>query len=80
MRELSFYYGCVGFSVLKTGIKAKVIFPVQIQQEENLLRVTGMTEIAQTDFGIKPLKGVAGGLRLKDRVNVKFEILAERVN
>ena len=39
-----------------------------------------MATIAQTDFGIKPLKGAAGGLRLKNQVDVNFDILAERAH
>ena len=62
------------------GVQKEIVFPVQVMQEKNLLRVTGRAEINQTDFGIKPIKAAAGGLRVKDRMDVKFEILAERAN
>ena len=62
------------------GVEKEIAFPVQLYLETNRLRVTGTAVIAQTDFGIKPIKAVAGGLRLKDQVNVKFDILAERSN
>ena len=62
------------------GVGKEISFPVQIHPENNLLRVTGTATIAQTDFGIKPIKAAAGGLRVKDQVNVKFDIIAERAH
>lgn len=62
------------------GVEKEITFPVQIHSETNRLHVMGIAVMAQTDFGIKPIKAAAGGLRVKDQVNVKFDILAERTN
>jgi polyisoprenoid-binding protein YceI len=62
------------------GVEKEIAFPVQFHSEANRLRVTGMAAVTQTEFGIKPIKVAAGGLRVKDQVNVKFEILAEKAD
>lgn len=62
------------------GQEKAIAFPVHIHPESNLLHVTGSAAIAQTDFGIKPIRGAAGGLRVKDEVYIRFDILAERSN
>jgi polyisoprenoid-binding protein YceI len=62
------------------GVEKEMAFPVQVHREANRLRVTGTAVVTQTDFGIKPIKVAAGGLRAKDRISVKFEILAEKVD
>jgi|WetSurSiteA1Bulk_404760.scaffolds.fasta_scaffold14110_2 polyisoprenoid-binding protein YceI len=62
------------------GVEREISFPVQIHQENNLLRATGMVAIAQTDFGIKPVKAALGTVRVKDQIKVEFDFLAVRVN
>jgi polyisoprenoid-binding protein YceI len=62
------------------GVVKEITFPVHIQLRNNLLQVTGMADIAQTDFAIKPIKLALGTIRLKDQIRVRFEILAERTN
>ncbi len=62
------------------GVEKQISFPVQIRPETNLLRITGTAVITQTEFGIQPVKAAAGGLRLKDQVNVQFDILAGRAH
>jgi hypothetical protein len=44
------------------------------------LKVTGAVSIAPTDFGIKPVKRAFGELRVKDQIQLKFNILAKRKN
>ncbi len=60
------------------GIERDIAFPVQLHPETNRLHVTGSVVIAQTDFGIKPIKIAAGGLRVKDQIDLKFDIFAEK--
>jgi polyisoprenoid-binding protein YceI len=60
------------------GMEKDIAFPVQIHTEANRLRVTGTAVLSQTDFGIRPIKAAAGGLKVKDQITVKLEILAEK--
>jgi polyisoprenoid-binding protein YceI len=61
------------------GVGKEITFPMHVHREDNLLRTTGMLTISQTGFGIKPFKGAAGTLRLKDEIKMNFYIAAERV-
>jgi polyisoprenoid-binding protein YceI len=60
------------------GVEKEIAFPVRIHVENNLLRATGATTIAQTAFGIRPLRSVLGALRVKDQIKVTFDIAAEK--
>jgi polyisoprenoid-binding protein YceI len=62
------------------GMEKEIAFPVRISLERNLLRATGTADIAQTDFGIVPIKLAGGTVRVKDRVKVTFDFLAERAS
>ena len=62
------------------GVEKAVTFPVHIHAENNRLRATGTLTIAQTDFGMKPITAALGAIRVKDKVIVKFDFLAERTN
>jgi polyisoprenoid-binding protein YceI len=61
------------------GVEKEISFPVHIRPENDLLRATGKVTIAQTDFGIKPIKVALGTIQVKDRIEVKFEFLADRI-
>ncbi len=62
------------------GAEKEIAFPVQVHPEINHLRVTGTAVITQTDFGIKPIKVAAGGLKVKDQIHVTFDIFAEKAD
>lgn len=60
------------------GVEKPITFPVRIRLDNTRLTVQGEVLIAQTDFGIKPVKAAGGMVRVKDRVRVSFTIVAER--
>jgi polyisoprenoid-binding protein YceI len=60
------------------GVEKPIKFPVRIRLENTRLTVQGEVSIAQTDFGIKPVKVAGGTVRVKDRVKISFTIVAER--
>ncbi len=62
------------------GVEKEIAFPVHIHPEGNLLRATGTVTIAQTDFGIKPVKAALGMIRVKDQVKLSFDILTEKAS
>lgn len=60
------------------GVEKPVTVPVRVRLDNTRLTVQGEVLIAQTDFGIKPVKVAGGTVRVKDRVKVIFTIVAER--
>jgi polyisoprenoid-binding protein YceI len=62
------------------GIEKEITFPVRVQFHKNLLHATGSATIAQTDFGIVPIKAAGGTVRVKDQLKISFDILAEKTS
>jgi polyisoprenoid-binding protein YceI len=62
------------------GVEKEIVFPVHIQPQNNLLRATGTASITQTGFGIKPVRAALGTIRVKDKIQVTFDFLAEKVD
>ena len=60
------------------GVEKPITVPVRIRLDNTRLTVQGEIFIAQTDFGIKPVKVAGGAVKVKDRVKVSFTIVAER--
>jgi polyisoprenoid-binding protein YceI len=60
------------------GVEKQITFPVRVSLDNTRLTAHGEVFIAQTDFGIKPVKVAGGSVRVKDRVKVSFTIVAER--
>ena len=60
------------------GVEKPITFPVRVSLDNTRLTAHGEVFIAQTDFGIKPVKVAGGSVRVKDRVKVSFTIVAER--
>ncbi|HEU4414825.1 MAG TPA: YceI family protein [Candidatus Angelobacter sp.] len=44
----------------------------------NMLRASGEFTLRQSDYRIKPVSAVGGGLKLKDEVKVTFELVARK--
>jgi polyisoprenoid-binding protein YceI len=60
------------------GVEKPISFPVRFRLDNTRLTVQGEVFIAQTDFGIKPVKVAGGTVRVKDRVKISFTIVAMR--
>jgi polyisoprenoid-binding protein YceI len=60
------------------GVKRKVTVPATVTLQPGGLRATGAVEIRQTDFKIVPFAFAAGTVRVKDRVLVSFDLVANR--
>lgn len=54
--------------------------PMILGYDEETLIARGRLELLQSDFGIEPFAVLGGALRVKDRVELVFEIAAQRVN
>jgi polyisoprenoid-binding protein YceI len=62
------------------GVEKETTFPVRVRFEKNLLHAIGTATIAQTDFGIIPIKAGGGTVRVKDQLKISFDILAEKTS
>ena len=58
------------------GVEKPVSVPLQLQVESGALRVAGETELLQTAFGITPIKVGGGSVRVKDKLLLRFSLLA----
>lgn len=58
------------------GVEQPITFPLRVRLEDSRLYGEGEVTLAQSDFGIRPIR-IAGGLvRVKDRVRVSFAVVA----
>ena len=60
------------------GVEKPISFPVRVRLDKTRLTAHGEVFIAQTDFGIEPVKVAGGTVRVKDRIKLDFTIVAER--
>lgn len=54
----------------------QVTLPVRLQATDTGLRVSGMFQIRQSDFGITPLSIAMGALQVVDAITIKFVLVA----
>ncbi len=52
--------------------------PATLAETGDLLRAFGEFSLRQTDYGIKPVSAVGGGLKVKDEVKFTFDIVARK--
>jgi polyisoprenoid-binding protein YceI len=66
-------------SLTLRGTRREVSFPVEVEQSGEAMRFTGAFGISQRDFGIQPESLAAGLVRVADRVEIRFRVLARPV-
>jgi polyisoprenoid-binding protein YceI len=52
--------------------------PATLVETGDMLRAFGEFSLQQTDYGIKPVSAVGGGLKVKDEVKFTFDIVARK--
>jgi polyisoprenoid-binding protein YceI len=52
--------------------------PATLAETGDMLRAFGEFSLRQTDYGIKPVSAVGGGLKVKDEVKFTFDIVARK--
>jgi len=60
------------------GVKRSYRIPVEIEYDDETMRVTGEFTLRQTDHGIKPFRALGGALSVGDDLVVRFEIIGRR--
>jgi polyisoprenoid-binding protein YceI len=61
------------------GVERSVKVPVQVRLEEGKLSADGEFSLLQTDYGITPVKGGGGTVRVKDELKITFHLVAYEV-
>lgn len=68
----------IEFQVQLRDHQSLLTVPVQWQQADGELRATGTVAFNQTDLGLEPYSALFGALRVADRIDARFEIVAHR--
>ncbi len=58
------------------GVTQPFVLPAQIEAQPDGLAVTGALSFRQSDFGIVPMSALNGALRVADRLDLRFRIVA----
>ena len=58
------------------GVTRALSMQVVVSREAGRARVSAEVPVVQTEFGIKPYSGLMGGLKVRDRVDVRLEATA----
>lgn len=60
------------------GISRGVTVPAQVAVLGDTLRAFGEFQLRQSDFNIKQVSAIGGGLKVKDEVKVSFDLVARK--
>ena len=60
------------------GIEKPISLPLHVSAKDRELRAEGEASVLQTDFGITPIKVGGGSVRVKNKVLIGFELVAEK--
>lgn len=58
------------------GTTRDIMLPLTVEMGADQLIARGTTTIKQTDYGITPIRVALGGVKVKDQVQISFEIIA----
>jgi polyisoprenoid-binding protein YceI len=60
------------------GVEKPVSLPLHVRTDANELRGQGELSILQTDYGITPVKVGGGAVKVKDKLKITFNIVANK--
>lgn len=66
----------VRFEIKQTAAQRRV--PIDAQVTDESIRVTGVVELSHDELGLRPFRTLAGALRVAQRMQLSFEIVALR--
>lgn len=58
------------------GVTRELTVPTDLDLDGDRLLATGSFTLLQTDFGIRPFRALAGGLRVADEIHIRFSLVA----
>jgi polyisoprenoid-binding protein YceI len=60
------------------GVEKPISLPLHVSAKDGELRAEGEASLLQTDFGITPIKVGGGSVKVKNKVRIRFELVAEK--
>jgi len=60
------------------GVPKSISLPLHLSEEDGELRAYGEVSILQTDFGISPIKVGGGAVKVKNRIRIRFDVVADK--
>lgn len=69
----------VTLDIIIRGATRQLTLPMTLSYDEQALVAEGRLDLLQSDFDIEPFTVLGGALKVKDRIELVFEIAAERV-
>ena len=58
------------------GIEKPISLPLHLRAKDGELRAEGEASLLQTDFGITPIKIGGGAVKVKNKVRIRFDVIA----
>lgn len=71
------WYPRITVRITLHGTSRDYVVPTAVVHSGRRLIATGGLDVKQTDFGITPYSVLAGGLRVKNRIDIAFRLVAE---
>ncbi len=62
------------------GVEKPVSLPLQVHLEASRLEAQGEVSLLQTEYGITPVNVAGGSVKVKDKLNISFTIVATKMN
>ena len=62
------------------GTEKPITLPIRLRVKEDQLTAEGEVTLLQTDYGITPIKVGGGTVRVKDKLKISFQIVANKGN
>jgi polyisoprenoid-binding protein YceI len=60
------------------GVEKEISLPLQFDARDGTLHAEGEASLLQTDFGIVPIKVAGGSVKVKNKVRIHFDVVADR--
>jgi polyisoprenoid-binding protein YceI len=60
------------------GISNSLKIPVKVETDGDQLTASGIFDIHQSEFGMKPFSTLVGALKVKDKLTIRFRIVARK--
>jgi polyisoprenoid-binding protein YceI len=60
------------------GVEKPISLPLHLSEKDGELRAVGEVSILQTDFGITPIKVGGGAVKVKNKIHIRFDVVASK--
>jgi polyisoprenoid-binding protein YceI len=61
------------------GVEKPISLPVSLTTKDGEIRAEGEASLLQTDFGITPIKVGGGAVKVKNKVRIRFDVVADKL-